>query len=109
MTDRTIYKICSEADWRAAQAAGALAMSPDDKRDGFIHLSAEDQVRGTLDKHFKDKTGLVILTVDTACLDEGALKWEVSRGGALFPHLYGDLPVEAVIAAEPLAASKFSG
>ena len=109
MQDTVVYKICSEEDWRAARSAGALKLMGDDARDGFIHLSAEDQVRGTLDKHFAGRTGLLILTVDVTRLPEGALKWEASRGDALFPHLYGDLPVAAVISAEPVGASKFTG
>ena len=108
MPDATVYKICTETEWREAQASGALEGSPDDARDGFIHLSAEDQVRGTLEKHFRDRTGLMILAVDTARLPEGALRWEVSRGGALFPHFYGSLPVEAVISAEPVERSGFA-
>ena len=109
MQDTTIYKICSEQGWQAAKTAGTLTLMGDDKRDGFIHFSARDQVRGTLEKHFAGRADLVILTVDVARLPEGALKWEVSRGDALFPHLYGDLPVAAVISAEPLAASTFAG
>jgi uncharacterized protein (DUF952 family) len=108
MADGTIYKICTVEEWRDATAAGSLKGSPDDARDGFIHLSAEDQVRGTLEKHFKDRTGLMILTIDATRLLDGALRWEVSRGGALFPHLYGPLPVEAVIAAEPVERSSFA-
>lgn len=104
MTERTVYKICTESDWSQAKAKGALEPSADDARDGFIHLSAEDQVAGTLEKHFKDRTGLVILTVDTALLPDGALKWEASRGGALFPHLYGPLPVAAVTSPKPIGA-----
>ena len=109
MQDATVYKICSEQDWQDAKAAGALTLMGDDKRDGFIHLSTGDQVKGTLEKHFAGRTGLLVLTVDVARLPEGTLKWEISRGDALFPHLYGDLPVAAVISAEPVAASKFAG
>jgi uncharacterized protein (DUF952 family) len=108
MQDTIVYKICNEQDWQAAKAAGALTLMGDDARDGFIHLSAGDQVRGTLDKHFAGRTDLVILTVDVTRLPEGVLKWEVSRGDALFPHLYGDLPVAAVTSAESVAASKFA-
>jgi len=109
MQDIVVYKICSEQDWLTAKAAGALTLSGDDARDGFIHLSAGDQMKGTLEKHFAGRTDLVILTVDAARLPEGALRWEISRGDALFPHLYGDLPIAAVISAEPIAASKFAG
>jgi uncharacterized protein (DUF952 family) len=109
MADKTVYKICAASDWGAAQAAGLLDGSPDDKRDGFIHLSAKDQVMGTLEKHFRDRTDLVILAVDTGRLPAGALKWEASRDGALFPHLYGKLPISAVVTAERLEESIFAG
>jgi uncharacterized protein (DUF952 family) len=102
MTEQTVYKICASADWARAKASGALAPSADDARDGFIHLSAKDQVVGTFERHFKGKTELMLLAVDTALLPTGALRWEASRDGALFPHLYGDLPVAAVVSAEPI-------
>lgn len=91
-----IYKILPAADWRAMQAAGHFAGSADDRRDGFVHLSAQDQLAGTLARHFKDQTELMLLAVDDQALPAGALKWEESRGGALFPHLYGPLPLAAV-------------
>jgi uncharacterized protein (DUF952 family) len=108
MAGDTIYKICTASEWRTAKAAGAFAGSPDDARDGFIHLSAEDQVTGTLERHFRDRADLVILAVDPARLSEDMLKWEASRGGALFPHLYGPLPVSAVRSAERLEDSVFA-
>ena len=67
-----------------------------DSADGYIHLSAADQLQGTLDKHFAGQTGLVIAEVDLAALGT-TIKWEVSRGGALFPHIYGPLPMAAVL------------
>ena len=104
MAERTVYKICTTSDWDRAQAMGVLEPSLDDKRDGFVHLSAKTQVEGTLERHFKGRTGLMLLTVDTSRLPAGALKWEASRGGDLFPHLYGNLPLSAVTAAEPIGA-----
>jgi uncharacterized protein (DUF952 family) len=91
-----IYKICSRAAFREAEAAGELAASADDVRDGYIHLSSRAQVRGTLERHFRDQRDLVLLTVAVERLPAGALRWEASRDGQRFPHLYGSLPVSAV-------------
>jgi len=77
--------------------AGSFAGAPVDLADGYIHLSAADQVRGTLEKHFAGQDDLHIAAIDLTSLGD-ALKWEVSRGGALFPHLYARLPLSAVIA-----------
>jgi uncharacterized protein (DUF952 family) len=96
-----IYKILAADEWTAAQASGGVGGSTDDRRDGFIHLSAADQVVETARRHFADRSGLVLLTVDDAALGP-LLRWEESRGGALFPHLYGPLPVTAVMAADRL-------
>jgi uncharacterized protein (DUF952 family) len=95
-----IYKLCSEDDWAACQRDGRLPWAPVDARDGFVHLSSRDQLPGTADKHFRGHTGLVVLEVDPERLPAGALRWEVSRGGEHFPHLYADLPHQAVIRAE---------
>jgi uncharacterized protein (DUF952 family) len=97
----TIYKICRAAEWRAAEQAGVFRGSAVDLRDGFIHFSAADQVAETAARHFAGQTDLLLIHVDADALGD-ALRWEVSRGGALFPHLYGDLRMEAVIRAEPL-------
>ncbi|MCC6480244.1 MAG: DUF952 domain-containing protein, partial [Sphingomonadaceae bacterium] len=70
--------------------------APVDLADGYIHLSAADQLQGTLDKHFAGQSGLVIAEVDLTALGE-TVKWEVSRGNALFPHIYGALPMAAVL------------
>lgn len=96
----TVYKICPESDWRAACAAGRFTGSAADRADGFIHLSAADQVAGTAARHFAGQAGLVI--VEFADTDLAALKWEASRGGALFPHLYGELPTAAARRVAPL-------
>jgi uncharacterized protein (DUF952 family) len=96
-----IYHICRAEEWRAAEAAGAYRGSSQDAADGFIHFSARAQVEESAAKHRAGQSGLVLLTVDPARLG-AALKWEPSRGGQLFPHLYGPLPLAAVIAAEPL-------
>lgn len=67
-----------------------------DAADGFIHFSTADQLGETLRRHFKDQTNLVALKVPVSALEGAELRWEPSRGGDLFPHLYGDLPVSAV-------------
>ena len=89
-----IYKILSVADWAAAQQAGRFDGSADDRRDGFIHFSDGEQVTGTAAKYFAGQSGLVLLTVDPGRLAD--LRWEKSRGDALFPHLYGPLELAAV-------------
>ncbi|MET8837171.1 DUF952 domain-containing protein [Micromonospora sp. NPDC004540] len=100
-----IYKILANSEWEQAQAAGRFTGTAMDRQDGFIHLSAADQVVETARRVFAGVTGLTVLTVDEARLGE-ALRWEVSRGGALFPHLYAALPVDAVVAAHPLPADR---
>jgi uncharacterized protein (DUF952 family) len=95
MTPLKIYKVLRGAQWSQAQASGSFAGSPDDARDGFIHFSTAEQLQGTLERHFAGEQNLVVLEVEAAALGD-ALRWEPSRGGALFPHLYGDLPVAAV-------------
>lgn len=97
------YKIIDVVEWEAAKDAGAYAGSAVDLADGYIHMSTADQLAETARKHYAGRTGLMLLTVDLAALGE-AVVWEPSRGGALFPHIYGDLPVEAVTAAAPFAA-----
>ncbi|MEM8813009.1 MAG: DUF952 domain-containing protein [Pseudomonadota bacterium] len=90
-----IYKICPEPLWNAAVATGDFAGAPIDLTDGFIHFSAGDQVAETAAKHFAGQDDLVLVAVDTDRLGD-ALKWEVSRGGARFPHLYASLnPADA--------------
>ena len=95
-----IYKILSAADWETAQRAGRFGGSADDRRDGFIHFSDGGQVIGTAAKYFAGQPGLVLLTVDPARLAD--LRWEKSRDDALFPHLYGPLPVDVVVRADRL-------
>jgi uncharacterized protein (DUF952 family) len=92
-----IYKICSKSEWGSAKEHGVYKGSKDDLRDGFIHFSSFDQVLGTLDKHFVGQNNLLLLKVGTELLDPDQLKWEKSRNDEEFPHLYGDLTLEAVI------------
>ena len=91
----TIYKICERAQWRAAEAAGQYRGSGVDERDGFIHLSTAAQVAETASKHFAKAADLMLVAVDAAALG-AQLRWERSRGGDLFPHLYAALPLQAV-------------
>ena len=98
MTD-TIYKIVPEALWRQAVEKGAFTGSPLDLADGFIHFSTAAQAHETAAKHFAGVTDLLLVAVSTQGLD---LRWEPSRGGDLFPHLYDELPVTAVRWVKPL-------
>jgi uncharacterized protein (DUF952 family) len=97
----TIYKICGTSEWRAAERAGHFRGAAVDIRDGFVHFSTAAQVGETAARHFAGAADLVLVAVDAQALD-GALKWEVSRGGDLFPHLYGVLPLAAVRWVKPL-------
>ena len=96
-----IYHICRREEWEAAQRAGRYLGSSQDKADGFIHFSDAGQVKASAAKHRAGQTGLVLLAVAAGRLGP-ALKWEPSRGGALFPHLYGPLPLDAVVARHDL-------
>ena len=90
-----IYKIVPAALWEAAEKSGEFRGAPVDVAAGFIHFSAAHQVRETAAKHFKDQNGLLLIAIEAEALGP-ALKWEPSRGGALFPHLYAPLPLPAV-------------
>ncbi len=94
-----IYKIAPADLWRAAVEQGSFAGSPADLRDGFIHFSTAAQVAATAARHFAGQSDLVLVAVATEGLD---LRWEPSRGGDLFPHLYTALPVSAAVWTRPL-------
>jgi uncharacterized protein (DUF952 family) len=96
-----VYKIMSRQEWETAQAQGIYKGSEVDRADGFIHLSAAHQVRATAQKHFSRQTDLLLLSVREEDLGQ-SLKWDVSRGGDLFPHIYGPLPISAVSEVIPL-------
>ena len=96
-----VYKICSMTQWREAERSGVFRGSDVDRRDGFIHFSTAEQVLETAAKHFSGQTDLLLVRIDTVHLGE-RLKWEPSRGGALFPHLYGTLDPRAARWAQPL-------
>ena len=93
---RRIYKICPASAWREAERQGVYRGSADDVRDGFIHFSTKSQVAETARKHFAGQTGLVLIAVEADALG-AALRWERSRNDELFPHLYGELDLSAVI------------
>jgi len=100
-----IYKILPRQDWLAAQAARLYEGSSLDRQDGFIHFSTAQQAQETATRHFAGQADLVVLEIEGDDLGP-ALRWEASRGGALFPHLYGTLDsalVRAVVEA-PLGA-----
>ena len=101
MATKVVYKICKRSDWLSGRRAGYLAGSADDRRDGFIHLSTGTQVRETVSRHFAGEDDLVILAIDADRI-KADLKWERSRHGMFFPHLYAPLDTNAVISAEPL-------
>ncbi len=102
-----IYKIFRAEEFKAFEAAGRTRGSPDDVRDGFIHFSTGEQVAETASRHFRGEAGLVLLCVDAGPLAD-SLKWEPSRGGALFPHLCRDLLIGDVksVRAVPLAGGR---
>lgn len=91
----TAYKIADAAEWRVARAAGAYDGSSVDRADGYIHMSTAEQLAETARRHYGGRRDLIVARIDLAGLGQ-ALKWEASRGGALFPHLYGFLPMTAV-------------
>jgi uncharacterized protein (DUF952 family) len=97
----TIYKIVAADLWRAAKDSGVFAGTGIDLTDGFIHLSTAAQARRTAQLFFAGQDNLVLVAVDEASVGE-ALKYEPSRDGDLFPHLYGPLPLTAVLSVRPL-------
>lgn len=98
---QTLYKICSATEWNEALARGVYTGSADDLRDGFIHFSFAHQTRATAAKYFAGRADLVLVAVDPATLS-AALKLEPSRGGELFPHLYGVLSTHLALRVDPL-------
>ena len=105
MTPGEAFKIVAVDEWARAEALGAYEGSAVDLKDGYIHLSTIDQLAGTAARHYAGRSGLLLLTV---LLSEvgAAVVWEPSRGGALFPHIYGPLPVAAVTARRTLSVAE---
>lgn len=96
-----IYKIFRTDEWAALQAAGETDGAPVDVADGFVHFSTAAQAAETAAKHFSGEDGLTLLAIEADSLGAD-LKWEVSRGGALFPHLYRKLRLTDVVWAKPM-------
>jgi uncharacterized protein (DUF952 family) len=94
-TAHTVFKLVDRASWEAAAPSGTFDGSAADARDGFIHFSTAEQVRETAARHFAGQPDLLLVAVAAPALGD-ALRWEPSRGGALFPHLYAALPLDAV-------------
>jgi uncharacterized protein (DUF952 family) len=91
-----VYKVVSQQEWTDAERDGVFLGAAIDLRDGYIHLSDSKQVEQTVALYFAERDDLVLLTLEAGRLGE-ALKWEPSRGGALFPHLYGKLPLHDIV------------
>jgi uncharacterized protein (DUF952 family) len=102
--EQLVYKICPAALWREAERAGVFDGAPVDVADGFIHFSTAAQVAETAAKHFSGQRDLLLVAVEAERLGD-ALRWEPSRGGALFPHLYAALPLAAVRSVVPLTTA----
>lgn len=96
-----IYKILRASEWAALRETGETPGAPIDVADGFVHFSTAEQTRETAAKHFAGEEGLFLAALDPDRMGE-ALKWEPSRGGALFPHLYGPLKLADVTWCQPL-------
>ncbi len=96
-----IFKICDQTEWADAIIAGEYRGSSDDRHDGFIHLSTAQQVQETADKHFADRTDLILIAFHSDDFAD-TLRWEASRGGQLFPHVYGILAVANARWTKPL-------
>ncbi|HZB90906.1 MAG TPA: DUF952 domain-containing protein [Stellaceae bacterium] len=101
MAEGLIYHLCRRTDWLAAEQAGVYRGSAQDAADGFIHFSTAAQVEASAAKHRAGESDLLLIAVAAPALGE-RLRWERARGGALFPHVYGALPLEAVSWTKPL-------
>ena len=101
MVDRIVYKIMSAAELTRMRDDGVFRGSSADIADGYIHLSSASELAATLDKHYSGVEGLMLVAVYLSRLGD-TVRWEPARGGQLFPHIYGDLPVGAVVAVAPV-------
>jgi uncharacterized protein (DUF952 family) len=101
MPDTIAFKIFRAEEWQAFGEAGAFSGSADDRRDGFIHMSTAEQAEETVAKHYANVAGLVVAAFDVEALG-AAVRWEPSRGGALFPHVYGALTEAALVGSAEL-------
>lgn len=98
----TAFKVLTDEQMVALERDGTFTGAAVDVQDGYIHLSTADQLTGTVDKHFAGQSGLYVAAVDLAAYRDDAVRWEASRGGQLFPHLYAPLLLETVVAYSPL-------
>lgn len=96
MSAATAFKVLTGQQWADFERERVFRGAPVDIADGYIHLSTADQLEATIARHFAGQTGLMIAEVDLACLGD-AVRWEPARGGDLFPHIYAELPMHAVI------------
>lgn len=101
----TLYKVISSDDWRAAETQGEFTGVGIDLDDGFIHLSSQSQVVETVGRYFAGQEGLLLVAVDASKLGD-TLRWEPSRNGDLFPHVYGSISMEAVIRTDKLPVNR---
>jgi uncharacterized protein (DUF952 family) len=99
-----IYKVLSRAQWAEAQRDGVFRGAAIDLSDGYIHFSNAEQLQETVRRHFAARDDLALLAVDVEGLGD-ALRWEPSRGGALFPHLYAELPSDRVLWSKPFSSA----
>jgi uncharacterized protein (DUF952 family) len=110
MSGERVFRLLDGGDWARARAAGpggTLPTNADDRRDGFFHLSSRAQVAETARRYYAGVADLWAVELDPSALGD-ALRWEPSRGGALFPHVYGEVPVAAVIDARPFDSLDFA-
>jgi uncharacterized protein (DUF952 family) len=96
MTPATAFKVLTQQQWADFERERVFRGAPVDIADGYIHLSTADQLETTIAKYFADQTGLMIAEVDLVLLGD-AIRWEPARGGDLFPHIYAELPIHAVV------------
>jgi uncharacterized protein (DUF952 family) len=99
---QTAWKVLTAEQFARFEADGSFAGAPVDLADGYIHMSTREQLDETIARHFAGQDNLWLVCVDLTVFDDGVLKWEPSRGGALFPHLYAPLPLSAALAYGPL-------
>ena len=103
--EKLIYKIVTASQWANAESLGAFHGAAIDLEDGYIHFSTRQQVKETVEKHFHGQLDLLVVGVDPDQFGE-ELKWEPSRGGDLFPHLYGSLSLDSVVTVDDLPMGK---
>jgi uncharacterized protein (DUF952 family) len=96
-----IFRLFRAAEWRSFIRSGIFEGGDDDRRDGFIHMSTAAQAEGTRAKYYADVGDVVVAAFDASLLSD-VIRWEPSRGGALFPHVYGKLTKDALIGAAPI-------